>query len=512
MQKDILLVSGQPHLKIKIRKMLKNLEEQFFLLGIADNGVEGIEKAQLLNADIIILYMWAGLIDGEDFVRMLEEKGCMSKVLILIDSSEKQPVFHRKGLLCVSEESLTSAKQLERYLRELNQMESETTKQITNSLYHSIMECHSMMDVAIVNDRYKLNIHSEGYCYIVFFRIIRPDFDAERYIDENISDLKKLLDEDNGGAVFCTGQIVCVLINDTVDAVDLMIKIRNSIVCDGAPVHFYVCERTIGLENIQKRLADVENRIRLCFFSNGRRILYERDVKKKGDNKENLQIAKTAIREIQYDITEMDMIGISEDIHELMLGIVCESMDYFLYEYVCQSLESIFYQMRIIYSADNPGIAFPDLPKAGTINVAAEMLAECFALLVGIACKNIKNTPAVRNAVHYIRKHYKTISVTDICDKLGMSASYFSRIFKEKTGVNYMDYLKNIRIRHAKELLAEGQYKIYEIAERTGFPNVKYFSSQFREMTGLTPREYMKLSSGRLVGETEMGHGRGVRQ
>ena len=59
-------------------------------------------------------------------------------------------------------------------------------------------------------------------------------------------------------------------------------------------------------------------------------------------------------------------------------------------------------------------------------------------------------------------------------------------------GVNFSTYMKNYRISKAKELLCGTQLKLYEIAEKVGYSDPKYFSKVFKETTGQLPAEYRK--------------------
>ncbi len=64
--------------------------------------------------------------------------------------------------------------------------------------------------------------------------------------------------------------------------------------------------------------------------------------------------------------------------------------------------------------------------------------------------------------------------------KYYVNSSFLCRLFKQETGVNLSNYLMRIRIDRATELLKEGHYKIYEIAELVGIPDANYFSKCFK--------------------------------
>jgi two-component system response regulator YesN len=91
----------------------------------------------------------------------------------------------------------------------------------------------------------------------------------------------------------------------------------------------------------------------------------------------------------------------------------------------------------------------------------------------------------------YIEQHYKeNLSLKMIGQHVHLSPSYISFLFKEVTGETYTEYLKYIRIQNAKALLKHVNLKIYEIAERVGYNDYKYFTLQFKKITGMSPTEY----------------------
>jgi two-component response transcriptional regulator (chey-like receiver and arac-type DNA-binding domains), putative len=77
-----------------------------------------------------------------------------------------------------------------------------------------------------------------------------------------------------------------------------------------------------------------------------------------------------------------------------------------------------------------------------------------------------------------------------VANQVSVNYTWFSEKFKQHTGVNFNEYLKRIRIEKAKQLLEKGCYKVYEVASRSGFGDVKYFMKIFREITGMSPTEW----------------------
>lgn len=104
------------------------------------------------------------------------------------------------------------------------------------------------------------------------------------------------------------------------------------------------------------------------------------------------------------------------------------------------------------------------------------------------------NSVLVRNVINLIADSYKgRVSLEDIAAKMNVSSEYLSRLFTKEVGANFSEYLKQYRIGIAKKLMANANYKIYEIGERIGYRDPKYFCKVFKEVTGFSPKEYMAM-------------------
>ncbi|SEO00318.1 two-component system, response regulator YesN [Amphibacillus marinus] len=100
-----------------------------------------------------------------------------------------------------------------------------------------------------------------------------------------------------------------------------------------------------------------------------------------------------------------------------------------------------------------------------------------------------------RDSMHQI-KHYimqfshEDISLDLLADKMGLSPIYISKMFKEKLGINYIEFLTECRIEKAKQLLADPEKSIKAITFDIGYHDPNYFSKVFKRQTGLSPKQY----------------------
>ena len=84
------------------------------------------------------------------------------------------------------------------------------------------------------------------------------------------------------------------------------------------------------------------------------------------------------------------------------------------------------------------------------------------------------------------------LSLKSLASQLGFSPSYLSVLIKKELGLPFQDYLIQERMKKAKLLLLTTDLKIYEIAEQVGFDDMNYFSQRFKQVVGLTPRQFKK--------------------
>lgn len=128
--------------------------------------------------------------------------------------------------------------------------------------------------------------------------------------------------------------------------------------------------------------------------------------------------------------------------------------------------------------------------KKELFNIIREFL---FTVSENINMRNPSSEAVIKKVKEYISAHYAdNISLNDVANNVFLNASYLSRLFKQCTGENFRDYLISVRINKAIELIKQQKYKIYEISEICGYKNPKYFTQQFKQVTGLSPREYLK--------------------
>lgn len=100
----------------------------------------------------------------------------------------------------------------------------------------------------------------------------------------------------------------------------------------------------------------------------------------------------------------------------------------------------------------------------------------------------------LEKVISYINANYckEDLSLNQISEAVYVSPTYISMLFKKYKGINLNEYITNIRIKKAAELLCQTDLKTYEIAEKTGYPNSQYFSVIFKKCMGCSPTDYRR--------------------
>lgn len=104
-----------------------------------------------------------------------------------------------------------------------------------------------------------------------------------------------------------------------------------------------------------------------------------------------------------------------------------------------------------------------------------------------------RNQQKIRQALEYVKENYsKDLNMAVVSNYVSMNYSLFSYEFKQYTGSNFVNFLKELRVAEAKRLLAETDRKVVEISQQVGYENEKHFMKTFKSICGVSPSEYRR--------------------
>lgn len=159
--------------------------------------------------------------------------------------------------------------------------------------------------------------------------------------------------------------------------------------------------------------------------------------------------------------------------------------------HICITVKQIVSENRIADGGMHVNEMIHQINRAETLSSALEYVEEYIDSICQNQLPEEEYSPATRRLLDYLKSNYhKKISLQEAADYVGLSASQVCRIMKADTGETFITLLNKIRLQTAIQMLKEGNYKIYEVAEMCGFTNYAYFYQLFRKETGKSPKNY----------------------
>ncbi|WP_139993142.1 response regulator transcription factor [Paenibacillus paridis] len=130
--------------------------------------------------------------------------------------------------------------------------------------------------------------------------------------------------------------------------------------------------------------------------------------------------------------------------------------------------------------------AFGDIPKQVTL-----MQAQAEETVEKLSLPEANNNVIVQTALKYIQDNYQNnLTLEKVAAAVYLNPVYFSHLFKQSNGMGYKEYVIQLRIEQAKELLKHSTCKITDIAEQVGYQDMRHFTQVFRKAVSMTPSEY----------------------
>ncbi|MDF2662775.1 MAG: AraC family transcriptional regulator [Paenibacillus sp.] len=195
--------------------------------------------------------------------------------------------------------------------------------------------------------------------------------------------------------------------------------------------------------------------------------------------------------------------GRIEQYLEAMIGTIRErQLPLFLVKCMCFDLIHVILSMlsELRWADGELAEQYPDVWSLSEFETVEELIAlvkhisEDICRIVAER-KESGNTDLAGKMMAYLSEHYGSsqLSLQQVADEFGMSASYLSRYFKDQTGQTVSQYIQTLRMEKAKELLRAGADSLQEVVERIGYGSVSGFIRKFKESEGVTPGEFRTM-------------------
>lgn len=105
----------------------------------------------------------------------------------------------------------------------------------------------------------------------------------------------------------------------------------------------------------------------------------------------------------------------------------------------------------------------------------------------------VKKERVITGITKYMQEHLsEDVSLHILSEEFHLNSQYISQLFKNEIGVNFLPYLTNIRMEHAKKLLLSSSLSIAEVSEQSGYGDYRVFTKVFKKSEGITPSQYRR--------------------
>ncbi len=503
----VLIVEDEIRIREGIRRLLNKTEEKFEVIEEAGDGEEGLALCEKLRPDLIITDVQMPKMDGLKMLKAISETGLMPKAIVLSAYSEFE--YARGAMKLGVTEYLLKPINLNDFTQALNsikqQMKEDSSKKPTEigtleQVLREIMGGRMEVSEEIrgyLRKNYGVDASEKVILLITYLGSSDPGKlkDGKRSLDHSLSLYK--------GIEYCSleekyRQSIITVIYRYPDRHDLERWIQ-----------YQLLQQTM-MQNSVTGLIETEN---LSTMQEGIQQLFPY-MDWNISFEESILISYPQVTSVQTGLcvypkeleTKLKAAVCSTD-QSRISGLLSAFTDYFRDGHIYDPREIKECYVRFIWSVLEMA---KDVGNETAGNIKQQRLLEQImsaktqkelcditemirqVLLVADSGTDTDNL-IIKRAKSMIHEFYNSgITLDEIAARLNITPEYLGTQFHKETGQTFSTYIKNYRISKAKELLVGTGLKLYEIAERVGYSDPKYFSKVFRDVSGQLPADYRK--------------------
>jgi two-component system response regulator YesN len=533
---SIAIIDDEALVRVGLKSLINWQDYDCQIVGEASNGEAGYELIKNSKPDIVITDIKMPVMDGLEMIEKVKAENIKTNFIVL--SSYDEFNFVRQAMkLGVDDYIIKLELEPDILIKVLNKLkdkvqldfkkkekENKIEKHLRSNTYAMREEFFKKLIGKVITDRQEI---TEELDYLEIDLNSKDVVCALIKINE-VGNLKKYEEEDINLLEFSVLNIVDEIIKDTftgytfnwtaqeylvilslekdVDKALIKDKIRDM----GHRVHmmlkqYFNIDVLIAISHIKEDFTKINEAYMECsqtikqsFYFENERIIFFKDISIRAiESKFDFSDATDNL--LKYiELNDLEAIEITfeniidsfkkEKVSKEKAYDLCARIAYLIaigLENDENSLKQIFGDNKTIFEA---------ISKLTSLQEVIQWLKKIEKALCSflLSKDDIQNNKIITMAKRFVCENAGgIISLQDVANRLNISAGYLSTIFKQETGISFIDYVTEVRINEAKILLKDSNYKIYEIAQMTGYENAYYFSKVFKKVTGITPSEFI---------------------
>ena len=493
----VLLVDDEDFIRQGMRLTIPWEEHGLEIAGEANNGAEALRLAVQTNAEIVIADIQMPVMGGLELARALGSLLPRTKVIILtaygntenltsaIDVKVSAFLLKSADSSKILETVLNVKTELEAEKKQYSQLEKmkglfdENRHLIKATLFLRFMENQiSFSHFSKKAEKLGLSIDSSSYA----LAMIKCD-----YVDEmrTLAQLQHYFSAYQPFTFFIRDQIAVIVLDTSQTKLEKqdMEQLLPSLMPLAFGNFITVMHHLSSFEDIPMAYSILDQTLEDCFWNTGQPYL----LFSSSDTWTRADIADT----YPYERSVISAV-INRNTSEIKHAF------FSYYEYASQNkiprkqyIASMMRLVVLIGAASGENISISEIEK---IIFELETPSEILELTMSLSLPDTaagSEASTMEPILQYIRLHcLEPLYLEDVAKAVYLSPGYISRIFKAHTGLSFKEYVHYLRIEEAKKLISTTSLKYYEIAERVGYKNYKYFSSYFSKIAGCSAKEY----------------------
>lgn len=489
------------------------------VVAVVDNGNDAVIETMNLEPDLILVAIRMIGLNGLDVIERIRKFNLSAHIIIVsaydyFEFAKKAMVLGVNDYLLkpIEEEALSKAIKRELFKvkqeRESVRVSKNEEMQFSDAL--RIVEKHFLysvvygVDIQELMTQYKRMLGVGDYAYIIGvsfdLSLLKNQWNVEKASERMCRRLKDIIGKNYGKAIgtrMLNRFVLCVNVKGKSSAREGQleaIKLAKEIVRGMKETFDLDVNVAIGgIKRIRQIHESYVEMMKADGHGSGNAVSYYKDVRYKRALKESyMDLTEELIDNIRYDKhnTAQCFFNILEMFRDLSSEErLIRLLDVFMavsYEFRKEFKKQDFYfdYFEQYESLVQMGVQEQELWAQAHLSMLIRMMK------LG---RNNKKSSVVTTAMEHIKQHYnEDISLSEISSYVNLSPQHFSKIFKETTNFNYVEWVNNLRVEKAKEYMNQEDYTIKEICYLVGYKDPNYFSRIFKKYVGISPTEYVK--------------------
>lgn len=464
------------------------------VVGEAADGQQALEVVAETQPHLVVTDIHMPFMDGVTFAKQLREKDSAVRIIFLTGFDDF--AYVHEAMLIKSDDYLLKPVLQEELLEKAEtafkswQEEYYKNERLTNSLpllkakflSQVLFEGDTTELIDIQKELFYLNIYLSGPDYIVL-NVAAPDYEGSSNLDDFLEPFQRANEiEVISHQVNEAFLILSVKKGQTAWVEQLKLEIEEELAeSTGSTVLIAESKLYSEMQNLETSILEVKTTLEIMKFEHtlGDDVSVTESFNPSHNQLENLEQTKTFINVLLSDRFPL------AEMKRLSFNVVL---------YLCSVINQNIKEQDERLSMSQISKKMLQANSSEEIMTIIEPLLKRWEDEVIHTQTETQSESIVMQAQQYMQENYMDadLSLVKLANEVHVTSPYLSNLFKIETGKNFTQYLLELRMEKAKELLRTTSLRTYEIADRVGYLNPHYFSSSFKKYSEQTPIEYRK--------------------